>query len=327
MARANVLVIVGLECDAGRSTNRVSHVTLRAVLPPLGITSLSVATSPMGSSPDLRRRHRGRTALLAALVMLAVGCADDDDGSGAPTTVAGERFALIEEGTLTVCSDIPYAPFEFEKGGEIVGIDVDLVGAIAKELDLRLRVRDTDFDRIFTSLAAEDCDLVASSVSITDDEGRTRGNDYSDSYFEVHQSLLVRATDEARYHSLADLRGRSVGVQSETTGQDFAEQHRDEFGFAITPFTGADEMFGALEVGTIDGIVQDSVINLFHARQSPDSVVTAIFDEVVEEYAFVIPKRIDGLRQAVDRALAGLRDDGTYDRILAKYLGTEALVG
>lgn len=245
--------------------------------------------------------------------LLAAACGDGDDSgssSGVPT---------IQGGTLTVCSDIPYAPFEFEENGKQVGIDIDLVTAIAAELDLKVSIKDTDFDGIFAALAADQCDMVASSVSITDE--RKANNEFTQGYYEIQQSLLVRKADADRYKSLPDLAGRTIGVQSGTTGEAYARSNLPPRGSARA-FTGADELFTALKAGQIDGVLQDLPVNAYHAEKSGDTVVSARLPSEVEQYGFVIKKGNTALRDAADRALTELKNNGRHAEILKKYLGS-----
>lgn len=96
--------------------------------------------------------------------------------------------------TLTVCSDIPYAPMEMEgegpRGLQYTGFDIDLVDAMAVTMDAKLEVLDVVFDGILGNLAAGTCDLVASSVTINDE--RKAEVDFTDPYFKADQSLLVK---------------------------------------------------------------------------------------------------------------------------------------
>jgi polar amino acid transport system substrate-binding protein len=272
--------------------------------------------------------------LLLALSLLVAGCGDsggDDLDAGSATDTdettttaeAADVEDLVEDGTLTVCSDIPYAPFEYEEDGETKGIDVELMRAVAAKLGLEASFRDTDFDGIFAALKADSCDVIASSVSITDE--RKQENDFSDPYFEIQQSLLVRAGDEDEYKDFASLKGRTIGVQSETTGAAFATEECEEAGCEIKEFTGADELFTALKAEQIDGIVQDLPINSYNAETTGDTAVSATFEaNEAEQYGFVIPKDKPKLRAEINAALEELREDGTYDEILEEYLGAEA---
>lgn len=261
----------------------------------------------------------------ALLLVAALAAACGDDG-GSDDSTEGETPAAIDtiaSGKLTVCSDMPYAPFEFEDGGETKGIDVDLVRGIAERIDLEAVFRDTDFDGIFAALAADSCDMVASSVTIT--EERKQANSFSDGYFQIRQSLLVRKEDATKYTDLATLKGRTVGVQSETTGADYAMTEGAKVGVAVKEFTGADELFTALKAKQIDGVVQDYPVNQYHATTTGETEVSKTFDSEPEDYGFVIPKESTALLEAVNEGLAALRADGDYDRITKEYLGAEAV--
>lgn len=278
-----------------------------------------------------RSRRRATLLLTLTLTVGLAACGGDSEtvsgqgdrmGDGADSSAAG-ALDTVEDGKLTACSDIPYAPFEFEEGGEVKGIDVDLVKAIAEKLDLEAEFRDTDFDGIFAALAAGNCDLIASSVSIT--EERKKENNFSAGYFEINQSLLVREEDASRYTDFASLKGRTIGVQSETTGAEFAQEEAAKAGVEVKEFTGADELFTALKAKQIDGVVQDFPINSYNAETTGDTVVSKVFDaREPEQYGFVIPKKSTVLLERVDAALADLREDGTYDEILQEYLGEQA---
>lgn len=260
-------------------------------------------------------------AVVGALALLLTGaCGDDSNDSTGSSDDRGSALPLVDAGTLTVCSDIPYAPFEFEDAGEVTGIDIDLMRAIAKKLDLDVEVVDTDFDGIFAALSAGKCDVIASSVSITDE--RKKNNDFTSGYFEINQSLLVAADEADVIDSLDDMAGKVVGVQSETTGATYASERAGDVGYTIKEFTGADELFTALKAGQVAGVLQDFPINSYHAETTGDSAVAVVFDsDEVEEYGFVVKKGNDELLTAIDDALADLRSDGTYDDILAEYLG------
>lgn len=249
------------------------------------------------------------------LALLASSCGGDS-GSGSSSGVK-----TVKSGTLTVCSDIPYAPFEFEENGKQVGIDIDLVTAIAAQLDLKVAIKDTDFDGIFAALAAGQCDMVASSVSITDE--RKANNEFTQGYYEIRQSLLVRKADVNKYKSLTDLAGKPIGVQSGTTGEDYTRSHLPQ-GASVRAFTGADELFTALKAGQIEGIVQDLPVNAYNAEKSGDTAVSARLASDPEQYGFVIKKGNTALRDAADKALTELKNNGRHAEILKKYLGSSA---
>lgn len=270
--------------------------------------------------------------LLLALLGAACGNDDDDNGAGGPDATApnqrvgdtaeqGRNLKLVAAGKLTVCTDVPYAPFEYEEGGKVVGIDADLMRAVGGRLGLTAEFRDTDFSGIFAAMEAGQCDVIASSVSITEERKKTL--DFSEGYYDIVQSLLVRKADESKYTDLPTLRGRTVGVQSSTTGADHAKSQAGVNGYSVKEFEGADDLFAALKSSQIDAIVQDFPVNAYNAKVSGETVVTKKFEAQKEQYGVVMKKGRDDLKKAVNDALARIRADDTYNSILRTYLGRQ----
>jgi polar amino acid transport system substrate-binding protein len=254
-----------------------------------------------------------------ALALVGTACGSDDDGDESSDTTGADTPAVetINAGTLTACTDFPYAPFEFGEPGQEQGIGVELVRAIAERLDLEASFRDTDFDGIFAALAAGQCDLVSSSVTIT--EERKQNNAFTDGYFEINQSLLVRKGDEAKYADLPALKGKVIGVQSGTTGADYAKANAPDS--QIKEFTGADELFTALKAKQIEAVLQDFPVNAYNAKTTGESVVAKVFEAAEKEtYGFALKKDQTVLLDAVNDALAELKESGEYDRIVEKYI-------
>jgi len=270
-------------------------------------------------------------ALAAALALVAGACGDDDgDDVGtdatSQTTAAGEgpsteNLGLVSDGKLTACTDVPYPPFEFEQDGRFDGIDIELVRALAGRLALTSEFKDVDFDGIFTALNARECDLVASSVSITDERLKTL--DFSDGYFQINQSLLVRKGEESTLDDLDKFAGKTIGVQSETTGAAFAQANAK--GATIREFTGADDLFSALKAKQVDAALQDLPVNAYHAKTTGETVVSKTFTEgEKEQYGFAMRKGSTELKKAIDDALEQVKSDDTYPTILRRFLGDTA---
>jgi ABC-type amino acid transport substrate-binding protein len=257
-------------------------------------------------------------ALVAAGALLLGACGDDDGDDNATSDGGSSGPDLVSSGTLTVCSDTPYEPFEFEgEDGEQTGYDIDLLRAIADNNDLDLDVKDLPFDGILGALAAGDCDVVASAVTITDE--RAEQVDFSDPYFDADQSLLVKKDNEQTYATLDGLAGQTIGVQSGTTGETYANDNKPE-GATIQSFEDASGLFGALESNTIQAVLQDFPVNAYRATQDDTVVVTETFP-TGEQYGFAVAKDNEGVLTMINDGLADLRDDGTFDEIFATYFG------
>jgi polar amino acid transport system substrate-binding protein len=258
---------------------------------------------------------------LPALLLLTA-CGSDDEGAGSgdgTTTTAGDTIAapdgLVSDGQITICSDTPYEPFEFkDDAGNDTGFDIDLVSAIAASAGLTTSVTDLPFDGILGSLAAGDCDVVAAAVTITDE--RAEQVDFSDPYFDADQSLLVKSGSDVA--SIADLDGETVGVQTGTTGEQYANDNAT--GATVKSFEDADGLFSALEAGDIVAILQDLPVNGYRTTKD-DSVEVVETYTTGEQYGFPVAKGNTAVLDFINTGLATLRSEGTYDELFTKYFG------
>lgn len=276
-------------------------------------------------------KMRRVVALAAAASLVLAACGDDDDteagedteqtDAGTGTTAPAVELDTIQEGALTVCTDAPYPPFEFEEGGEWTGFDMELLKAIIEPLGLELAVTVQPFDGIWLAPEAGTCDLVASAMTIT--EERAAEALFSDPYFDADQSLLIRAEDADRYATLADLGGATIGVQTGTTGADYAKENAPADA-EIVEFDEAAAMFLALESGEVDALLQDFPVNLDRANQDDKFVVTEEFP-TGEQYGFATSKDNTALMDVINERLGEIREDGTYDEIFSEWFpGAEA---
>jgi polar amino acid transport system substrate-binding protein len=275
--------------------------------------------------------HRRLTVLcLLALPLLIGGCSNEqgtaESGGGAPASAAElagplQGARLVAPGSLTVCSDIPYAPFEYmsrDDGEGLTGFDVELVRTLAERLGLRAEFKATPFDSIIPALAAGNCDMVASATTITEERGRRVG--FTAPYFDADQSLLIRAADKDRYRSLTDLAGKVIGVQSGTTGQRSAKAHALE-GATVKDFPGAEDLFSALTSGDIDAVLQDFPVNKHRALKAPDQFAVTETFKTGEQYGFAVAKDNPRLVAALSDALAQTRESGDYEALYRTWFG------
>jgi polar amino acid transport system substrate-binding protein len=256
-------------------------------------------------------------AVLAAATLFLAACGENGD-----TTADPDDFDLVSAGTLTVCSDVPYAPFEFEDPDSPLGysgFDIDLIAAIAEELGLEVEIVATGFEGLTSgaTMAAGTCDLAASAMTIT--EERAEQVDFSDPYYDAVQSLLV--PDGSDIGSIDDLvDGVVVGVQSGTTGEAYAQDNVP--GAEILSFENVGDLFVAMEAGQVDAILQDQPVNVEYARENPSDVIEDY--DTGESYGFAMEQdREDDLLEGINEALEAVRDAGTYDEIYDRYFATD----
>ncbi|MGH2699452.1 MAG: ABC transporter substrate-binding protein [Actinomycetota bacterium] len=279
---------------------------------------------------------------LLALALLAAACGEEEpaDTGGSDNGSAGgdasEELRLVNEGLLTVGSDIPYPPFEFEEAGELTGFDVEIVREVADRLGLESPDDawiSTDFGTIFQQLASgSQFDIVAAAVTGYAPEGspaaetvadRTAVVDFTIPFYPSLQSLTVdseASPDITGVDSVPD--GARVGVQRATTGAFYAEENLT--GADLVSFEKAPQMYQQLQAGQLDAVFNDLPVTVDSIEDKPSlEVVEQV--ETGEEYAIAVSKDNPGLRDAIDGALEEMFADGSFAEIYTKYFPEQEL--
>ena len=222
------------------------------------------------------------------------------------------------QGVLRVGSDVAYPPFEYvdEETGEFIGFDMDLIREVGRRLDMQVEIINTAWEGILPGLLAGHYDVVISAMTITDE--RAQVVDFSDPYFATGQVIVVRA-DDTSVNEPADLVGKVVAVQIGTTGQFAAE--RIEGVARIDHYPTMPEAFLALRLGRADAAVADELVALEEARANPGVLKVVGKPFTVEYYGIAMRKGQDQLLRAINRALAQIKADGTYDELYEKWFG------
>jgi polar amino acid transport system substrate-binding protein len=252
--------------------------------------------------------------LLVALALTASACGGDDNKEKTG------KFQTISEGKLKVGSDIPYKPFEFGDAPTYQGFDVDVVNAVAKKLGLQATFVKTPFDTIFRNLAQGKFDMIASATTITAE--RKKEVDFSDPYFPADQSLMVKKGSDIQ--TVDDVKGRIVGAQLGTTGADFAKNKTDAK--SVRTYDLVDDAFNALGAGQVDAVINDCPVSRYAEKAHPNLVVVRSIP-TNELYGFAFPKGSDPLREAFNKALGEVKDDGTLKKIQDEWLGSDPCAG
>jgi polar amino acid transport system substrate-binding protein len=282
-------------------------------------------------------------ALLCVALLAFAACGEDEEptsptgGNGENTADAGGDVTTVEEGRLTVGSDIPYPPFEFnDDTGALTGFDVELVRAVADKLGLENTDDDwlsVNFNTIFTQLQRTDkFDIIAAATTAYAPEGspafevteeRKTHVDFTVPVYPSLQSLTVDTSanpDITGTDSLPD--DARVAVQEATTGAFWAEENLT--GVELVQFPKAPGMYQALEAGQVVGVLNDLPVSLDAIDGKPDLQVVEQID-TGEEYAFAVSKDNPELLEAINTALEELFQDGTYAEIYKKYFPEQEL--
>lgn len=258
---------------------------------------------------------RGRPAALAALTVLTGFIAVTTSGCGGSPS---DQLDLVESGALTVCTHVPNAPFQIERAGQIVGFDVDVMNLVANRLDLEQRTIQMPSGAVASGIGLNNsrCDVVASGLAIT--EERRRLMDFSDPYLIVHHTLFVRKGSGIR--SLDDARGHRVGVQQDTTSEEYAKAG----GVRAETFRDSDAQLAALRAGRLDAVIQDGpVVNhwLTDARNRAEFEIAHVTQES-EQYGYAVRRSGNHLLlRMINQTLDQTKADGSYLEIVKRWMG------
>ncbi len=243
---------------------------------------------------------------LSLLFLLVLPC-------GAETTLEKVR----RMGELHVGTDATYPPFETKVGEEYEGFDIDLGEAVVRELGVRLQWTNVSFDGIFPGLIAGKYDMIISAVTITSE--RQAEMEFCAPYYDAGQILCVRQEEEGITRP-EDLNGKAAGVQVNTTSQYMLER---QGGVDIRKYASMDLALLDLQQGRLSAVVGDApTIQWMISRSFPGLKMTG---ELLtqDQYGFVCRKEDKDLVEAVNRALARVRESGEYDALHAKWFGQE----
>jgi polar amino acid transport system substrate-binding protein len=260
----------------------------------------------------MTRAARTLTAA-AALALALTGCA-----AGGDKTEATGGAKIVKKGTLTVCTHLPYKPFQYNQGGTVVGFDVDMMDLVAKKLDLKQSIFDTPFEGIESGQALNTgkCDVAAAGMTITD--ARKKVLDFSSPYFDATQAMLVKKGSPIK--GLADLDGKTVGVQLGTTGAEYVRKNAPK-GAKVKEFEDLALLTTAVKTGGIDAGVNDNGVLFDYVKSNPDTAVATEFN-TGEKYGFAVAKgQNDKLLATVNDVIASSKKNGEYDKIYKKYFG------
>lgn len=257
------------------------------------------------------RRSLPALAAASAVLLTATACTSTENNGG-----DGSEISLVKSGKLTTCTHLPYEPFQVKKGGKIVGFDVDIVDLVAKDLDAEQEIVDTPFEGIQTGedLNANKCDVAAAGMTITD--VRDENLDFSKPYFEATQALITKKGKG--YKTLADLKGKKLGVQQSTTGAEYAKEKGK--GVERVQFEDLALLLTAVKTGQVDAGINDNGVLYDYVKGNPDTEVTAEFD-TGEQYGLGVRTGNDALRKKINSVLAKAKSDGRYDKIYKKWFG------
>ena len=266
-------------------------------------------------------RHFLQTAgtVLAGLVLAACGKQEPPAPVAVvePTPIAAPAPAPM---VVTVGTDAAYAPFESEnEKGEVVGFDIEVVQAIAAKAGVEVKFLNTPWEGIFNTLAQGDRDMLVSAITITEERKQTV--DFSDPYFDAQQLIAVRG--DSKIANFAALKKLKVGVQNGTTGDEVVSKLQGKGSANIKRFESTPLALKELEAGGVDAVVADNGVLVHYVNNNTDAKFKTINDTSfeTENYGMAVKKGNTELLAKLNKGLADIKADGSYDAIYTKYFG------
>ena len=264
------------------------------------------------------------TALMLALMMSLslVACGNKTDDSNNAGDANTDNNTEQTGGTLVLGTSADYAPYEFmyaDDSGtmQYAGIDISAGQYIADELGMELEIEDIAFDSIIPEIVSGKADMALAGMTVTED--RKASVDFSDTYATASQMIIVK--EDSEIAGPDDLKGVTVGVQLGTTGDIYVSDLEAD-GTTVERYNKGFEAVQALSQGKIDAVVIDGEpAKTFVSETEGLKILDEAF--TVEEYAIAVKKGNTELLDKVNGALETLKDNGTLDEIVAKYIKAE----
>ncbi|MGC5772246.1 amino acid ABC transporter substrate-binding protein/permease [Paenibacillus pabuli] len=226
--------------------------------------------------------------------------------------------------TYVIGTDITFAPFEYEdENGNYVGIDMDLLDAIAKDQNFNYKIKALGFNAAVQALESNQVDGVIAGMSITDE--RKQKFDFSDSYYESGVVMGISLNNDT-VKSYEDLRGKKVAVKTGTEGYSFAESIASKYGFTIVPFDDSSQMYDDVKTGNSVACFEDEPVLRFGINRNIGLKIVTDKEEGAP-YGFAVSKgKNQELLKMFNEGLTNIKASGEYERITEKYLGKNATV-
>lgn len=251
-------------------------------------------------------------AVLATIMTVAAvtGCGKSADTSSQTSADNGGKAKLV------VGTNAEFPPFEYiGDDGNPDGFDIALIKAIGEKIGMEVEIQNMEFASLVTSIGNK-IDVAIAGMTVTEERKQTV--DFSDPYYEAVQCIIV--PEGTVYASADDLKGLKIGVQLGTTGEFIAE---DIEGAEISTYNKAVDAVNDLNNGRVDCVIIDANPASVFEAQFPDKVDVlqgTDYGFEVESYAIALPKGDTELADKINTALKELKEDGTYDKLVAQYI-------
>jgi cystine transport system substrate-binding protein len=252
------------------------------------------------------------------IIGVLAGCSGNKEASGSKKDKVLDRIEASK--VLKVGFEGTYPPFNFlDDKQKYDGFDVDISKEIAKRLGVKAEFVATKWDSLLGGLKSDKFDIIIGQMSVT--EERKKSVDFTDPYV-VTGSVLVTRKDTNNITKLDDIKGKNVGVGGGTT---FEEVANSVAGANVKLYKTVNDYIADLENKRLDVIINDQLLMSYNikGKNLPIKITSGILNK--DEIGMAIKKGNEDFVKKVNKALADIKEDGTYKEIYKKWFGTEPL--
>lgn len=274
-------------------------------------------------------------AVCATMVIgMLTGCGSTAETTTDDAVVSTEGEEVSEDATAedaatdttasdkkwVIATDTVFKPFEYtNEDGEFVGIDVDILAAIAEDQGFEYDLQSLGWDGAVAAVQSGQADAIIAGATIKQ-ERIDSGWIFSDGYYDATQTFVVAKDSDIK--SFEDLAGKNVAVKNGTAGADFANSLKDQYGFTVTVFEDSPTMYNDVLLGNSAACVEDTPIMAVSIKEGGlDLQIPEGMESEGAPYGFAImnPDNQE-LLDMFDAGLANIKENGKYQEILDKYL-------
>lgn len=221
--------------------------------------------------------------------------------------------SIQEKGQIVMGTNAEFEPFEYRENGEFAGIDIEIAQAIADKMGVELVIEDMAFDSLVGAIGSGKIDFIAAGM--TADPDRDKNVDFSEGYYDAYQAIIVKEGSDIK--GSADLAGKKIGVQQGTTGDIYCSDEVE--GAEVSRYSKGSEAVLDLINGKVDCVVIDN----FPAMKfvSKNAGLTILEEKITSEtYSIAVGEGDEGLLKEINAVIKEMKEDGSLDAIIQKYV-------
>lgn len=218
---------------------------------------------------------------------------------------------------FTIATDTTFTPFEFtDDKGKFIGIDVDILAAIAENQGFTYKLNSLGFDASMTAVETGEADGMIAGMTIN--EARKQKYDFSDPYYTSSVTMAVKKDSSIKAYS--DLKGKKVVAKQGTSGLEFAEENAKKYGYKVTTVEDSPTMYQMVTNGEVDALFEDTPVIKYQIKIGEVNFKLPAPEEKKCEYGFAVKKGENAeLLKKFNDGLKAIKESGKYDEILKSY--------